>query len=121
MPAATLKTARPAAGGVAFDEALAQRIRELLPKATEKRMFGGVAFLERGNMVVGVLGDDMIARVGPDATEAALREDGVRSFDFTGRPMKGWVVVSQEVLPEDEELGAWVRRCQGFVATLPPK
>ncbi len=106
---------------MAYDEGLAERIRELLPKATEKRMFGGVGFMERGNLVVGVLGDEMIARVGPDDTAAALKEDGVRTFDFTGKTMKGWVVVAQEVLPEEEELLAWVQRCQNFARTLPAK
>lgn len=106
---------------MAFDEGLAERIRELLPNATEKRMFGGVAWMERGNLVVGVLGDDMIARVGPAATAAALREDGARPFDFTGRPMNGWVVVAQEALAEDADLAAWVERCRGFTRTLPAK
>jgi hypothetical protein len=84
-------------------------------------MFGGVAWMERGNLVVGVLGDDMIARVGPAATQAALQEEGVRPFDFTGRPMNGWVVVAQEALADDEDLAAWVERCRGFVRTLPEK
>ena len=106
---------------MAFDEGLAERIRGLLPKATERRMFGGVAWMERGNLVVGVLGDDMIVRVGPDATAAALSEEGVRAFDFTGRPMNGWVVVAQEALAEDADLEAWVGRARSFTGTLPAK
>ena len=106
---------------MAFDEGLAERIRDLLPKAVEKRMFGGVAFMERGNLVVGVLGDEMIARVGPAATEAALAMPGVRTFDFTGKAMSGWVVVSQEPVAEDPELRKWVERCQAFARTLPAK
>lgn len=106
---------------MAYDEGLAERIAELLPTAKQRRMFGGVAFMERGNMVVGVIGDEMIARVGPTATAAALKESGVRPFDFTGRAMSGWVVVAQEVLPEEEELAAWVKRCRTFAATLPAK
>jgi hypothetical protein len=106
---------------VAFDEGLAERIREQLPKATEKRMFGGAAWMERGNLVVGVHGDDLIARVGPEATDTALQEDGVRPFDITGRPMKGWVLVAQEAVAEDDELGAWIARCRTFTKTLLPK
>lgn len=106
---------------MAFDEGLAQRLREQLPDAAEKRMFGGVAFLERGNLVVGVLGDDLIARVGPDATEDALGRPGARPFDFTGRPMKGWVVVNGGALAEDQDLEGWVRRCRSFTGTLPTK
>ncbi len=106
---------------MAFDEGLAERLRELLPNATEKRMFGGMGLMERGNLVVGVLGDEMIARVGPDDTAAALKETGVRAFDFTGKPMKGWVVVSQEAVAEDPELRDWVERCRRFARTLPTK
>lgn len=106
---------------MAYDEGLATRIRDLLPKTTEKRMFGGLAFMERGNLVVGVLGDEMIARVGPKGMAAALAEDGARAFDFTGRPMQGWVVVDQSALEDDEQLESWVRRCRSFTDTLPAK
>jgi len=104
-----------------FDERLADRIREFVPKATEKRMFGGIGWMERGNLVVGVLGDEMIARVGPAATAEALAQEGVRPFDFTGKAMSGWVMVSQECLPEDEDIAAWVERCRKFARTLPAK
>jgi hypothetical protein len=106
---------------MAYDEGLAQRLEELLPKAEQKRMFGGLAFMERGNLVVGVLGDDMIARVGPHATNTALGQPGVRPFDFTGKPMAGWVVVEPEVVAEDEDLASWVQRCRDFTKTLPTK
>ena len=106
---------------MAYDGRLAERIAELMPKAAQKRMFGGVGFMERGNLVVGVIGDEMIARVGPGDTAKALKEKGVRTFDFTGTSMKGWVVVSQEVLPEEDELSAWIKRCQAFAKTLPAK
>lgn len=104
-----------------YDERLAGRIREHLPKAAERRMFGGVAWMERGNLVAGVLGDEMIARVGPAATAKALAEEGVRPFDFTGKPSAGWVMVSQERLAEDEDVAAWVERCRAFTRTLPAK
>jgi hypothetical protein len=108
---------------MAYDEGLAQRIREQLgeDELVEKRMFGGLAFLERGNMVVGVIGDELIARVGEGATDAALRRPGARLFDFTGRPMRGWIMVGGPALDEDETLGAWISDARGFVATLPPK
>jgi TfoX/Sxy family transcriptional regulator of competence genes len=109
---------------VAFDEGLAHRIRESLgdfPDVVEKRMFGGLAFMWRGNMLVGVIGDDMIARVGPDGTEDALKQPGARLFDFTGRPMKGWVVVAGDALGEDEDLADWIDRARDYVEALPPK
>jgi len=104
-----------------FDERLAERIQSFLPKATEKRMFGGIGWMERGNLVVGVLGDEMIARVGPSETAKALKEESVRPFDFTGKAMSGWVMVSQERLAEDEDIEAWVDRCRKFTRTLPAK
>jgi TfoX/Sxy family transcriptional regulator of competence genes len=108
---------------VAYDEALSERIRERLgnlPGVTDKRMFGGIAFLTNGNMTVGVTGDDLMVRVGPDATEDALRQPGARLFDMTGRPMKGWIVVDGAVL-DDDVLADWIDRARRFVATLPPK
>ncbi|MGW6907014.1 TfoX/Sxy family protein [Streptomyces sp. NPDC054940] len=109
---------------MAYDEGLAERIRERLradPAITEKRMFGGIAFLYRGNMAVGVTGDDLMVRVGPDATDAALARPGARIFDMTGRPMRGWVVVEGSAVAEDDALGAWIDEGHAFAATLPPK
>src|SRR5438046_368572 len=80
---------------MAFDEALAQRIRKLLKGRkglVEKKMFGGVGYLINGNMSVGVHGDELIVRLPADETDAALRERGARIFDLTGRPMKGWLL-----------------------------
>ncbi|MBC2904806.1 TfoX/Sxy family protein [Streptomyces cupreus] len=109
---------------MAYDEGLAERIRERLgvdPGFTEKRMFGGIAFLYQGNMAVGVTGDDLMVRVGPDATDAALARPGARIFDMTGRPMRGWVVVEGTAVAEDDALGAWIDEGHAFAATLPPK
>jgi TfoX/Sxy family transcriptional regulator of competence genes len=119
---------RPAAGAgsvgaMAYDEALAERIRDRLHDTdgvTEKKMFGGLAFLAHGNMAVGVIGDDLIVRVGPDATDAALTHPGARAFDMTGRPMKGWIVVDGAVL-DDDVLAGWIRQGETFAGTLPPK
>lgn len=109
---------------MAYDEGLAERVRELLlgdPDIAEKRMFGGLAFLLHGNMAVGVTGDDLMVRVGPDATDAALARPGARLFDMTGRPMRGWVVVAGPAVAEDETLATWVRQGRDFAAELPPK
>jgi TfoX/Sxy family transcriptional regulator of competence genes len=107
-----------------YDEGLAQRIRERLgsdPHVTEKHMFGGVAFLHRGNMAVGVTGDDLMVRVGPDATDTALARPGTRLFDMTGRPMRGWILVAGTAVGEDEALGAWLEQGRAFAASLPAK
>ncbi|TWP52302.1 TfoX/Sxy family protein [Lentzea tibetensis] len=109
---------------MAYDEGLAQRLREALgdlPDVVEKRMFGGLACMWRGNMLVGVMGDDLIARVGPDGMADALKQPGARVFDFTGRPMKGWVVVAGEAVGEDADLADWIDRARDYVEPMPPK
>jgi TfoX/Sxy family transcriptional regulator of competence genes len=109
--------------GMAYDEALAERLRDRLrglAGVTEKKMFGGLAFLSHGNMTVGVRGDDLIARINPDDTDAALAQPGVRYFDATARPMRGWIMVAGETL-DDVVLDRWVAQAGTFVATLPPK
>jgi TfoX/Sxy family transcriptional regulator of competence genes len=108
---------------MAFDDALAERIRDRLRAAdgiSEKKMFGGLAFLTHGNMTVGVSGDDLLVRIDPDDTDAALARPGVRRFDMTGRPMRGWIVVAGEHL-DDDVLDRWIAQARTFVATLPPK
>ena len=108
---------------MAYDEALAERIRDRLRDSagvTEKKMFGGLAFLSHGNMTVGVHGDDLIARIDPGTTETALGEPGVRPFDMTGRPMRGWILVDGEAL-DDAVLERWIEQARGYVASLPPK
>ncbi|MEW2635304.1 TfoX/Sxy family protein [Streptomyces sp. NPDC048389] len=107
-----------------YDEGLAQRIREELgerPDLTEKHMFGGLSFLLVGNMTVGVVGDELIARVGPDRAQEALARPEARPMDFTGRPMRGWVTVSGPALAEDAVLRHWVTLSLAFAGTLPPK
>jgi hypothetical protein len=71
-------------------------------------------------MTVGVHSDDLIARISPDRTDAAPAEPGVRTFDLTGRPMRGWVVVAGDHL-DDDVLDRWVAEAAAYVATLPPK
>jgi len=105
---------------VAYDEVLAERVRERMPAAVGRRMFGGVVFLTNGQLTVGVLGDDLLVRLGPEGADAALTRPGVRRFDGPGRPMRGWVVVAGDQLDEPD-LDRWTAAASGFVATLPPK
>jgi TfoX/Sxy family transcriptional regulator of competence genes len=109
---------------MAYDEGLAQRVREILeeqPDFREKNMFGGIAFLLRGNMASGIIGDALIIRVGPDSYEVALKEPHARKFDLTGRPMKGWVMVSSEGCESDEDLLAWIQKGVNHALSLPAK
>ena len=109
---------------MAFDEKLAGRVRKLLSGhdgLAEKRMFGGLAFLINGNMSVGVLGDDLIVRVAPDTTTVALREPGVRVFDMSGRPMKGWLLVGPSAIDKPASLAKWIRRGVEYASSLPVK
>jgi TfoX N-terminal domain len=109
---------------MAYDEALAARIRDILGGAegvAEKKMFGGIAFLINGNMACGVNRDDMIVRLEPEQTDAALAEPHVRLFDMTGRPMKGWVVVGPAGVADDADLRSWVGRGADFARSLPAK
>ena len=80
-----------------------------------------VCFLLRGNMVCGVLNEDLIVRVGPKAYESSLRLPNTRKFDITGKPMKGWVMVSAEGHQADKDLAAWVERGIAFAMTLAAK
>jgi TfoX/Sxy family transcriptional regulator of competence genes len=109
---------------MAYDEGLAARLRDLLEDtrgADERAMFGGLAFLLRGNMCCGIIGDELIVRVGPERYEHALAQPHTRVFDLTGRTMKGWVVVTADGYETDEALAAWVRQGVDFALSLPPK
>jgi TfoX/Sxy family transcriptional regulator of competence genes len=109
---------------MAYDEGLAQRLRDALERRrgiTERRMFGGIAFMARGYMFVGVAGDALMARVGPERYEEALARPHARVMDFTGKPMKGYVFVDPPGVDDDQDLEEWVERCLGFVLSLPPK
>ena len=110
---------------MAFDEDLARRVREMLdgqPDVAERKMFGGIAFLVGGNMCCGVLGEDLIVRLEPGEAAGLLgSEPGVRPFDVTGRPMRGWLFVAPEATAEDRSLERWVDRAETFASGLPPK
>lgn len=104
---------------------LASRIREqigLLPGITEKRMFGGFAFMLDGNMLVGPLKDGaLLARVGKEAYAAALQRPGAAPMTFTGREMAGFVEVHDEGIETREALAEWIALAESFVRTLPKK
>jgi TfoX/Sxy family transcriptional regulator of competence genes len=109
---------------MAYDEGLAERIREALSDyrgIEERKMFGGIAFLSRGYMFLGVSDELLMARVGPESYEDALSKPHVRVMDFTGRPMKGYVFVDPPGFEIDTDLAEWARRTHRFVQTLPPK
>jgi TfoX/Sxy family transcriptional regulator of competence genes len=109
---------------MAYDTVLAERIRADLasrPDVAERKMFGGIAFMVGGNMAVGVIGEDLMVRVGPDAHGAALAEPHARPMDFSGRPMVGYVYVAPPGVAGDDDLRAWVERGAAFAGTLPAK
>lgn len=109
---------------MAYDEKLAERVREVLRGCrgvSEKKMFGGLAFLVKGHMACGVIGEDLMVRVGADAYEAALRKAGARPMDFTGRPMKGMVYVGPRGHRRAPSLRAWVEQGVSYAKSLPPK
>jgi len=109
---------------VAYDEQLADRVRDLVATQSDVRelkMFGGIGFMVAGNMAVGVIGEDLIVRLDPAEAEKAMMEDGVREFDFTGRPMRGWIFVGPEQTGDDDSLAGWVEAGAGYAASLPAK
>ena len=108
---------------MAFDELLADRVRACLRHVagvSERKMFGGLAFMIGGHLTVGVYGDGLIARIGAQDMDAATAEPGVRPFDMTGRPMRGIVVIDSAVL-DDKALDRWIGQARSYVAGLPPK
>lgn len=106
-----------------YDERLADRIRLELangPPFTERKMFGGLSFMVNGHMACGVVKDELMVRTGPDQFEPALLRPHARPMDFTGRPMRGMVMVSPAGC-DDEHLGEWVAIGVAYVTSLPPK
>jgi TfoX/Sxy family transcriptional regulator of competence genes len=107
-----------------YDEDLANRLRELLADrdaVTEKKMFGGLAFLLNGHMCVSASRNGgLLARIDPDDTEAMLERPRVARMEMGGRTMDGWITVAPEALKTERELAAWVKRCVSYVETLPP-
>jgi TfoX/Sxy family transcriptional regulator of competence genes len=109
---------------MAYNQRIADRIDRIVskwPRTGSKKMFGGVCHLLQGNMFCGILKDYLILRLGVEAAEKALEQTGVRPFDITGRPMKGWVMVSEEGFADDAALDDWLEMARDFAAALPPK
>ena len=107
-----------------YSKSLAARTRHVLgrrPGIVEKKMFGGIAFLLNGNMLVAVWQDSLIVRLGSEAGERVLSEPHVRPFDVTGRPMRGWIMVEPDGIDSDGQLDNWIERAAKFVLTLPSK
>ena len=106
---------------MAYDEKLAQRIRDLLKGKrgiVEKKMFGGIAIMYNGKMCCGVLNNDLVARLGADGCAQALKKPHVRPMDFTGRVMKGYVYVGPAAAKDKRSLKRWVDACVAYTATL---
>lgn len=103
---------------MAYNEQLADRIRLVLQEKNvrynEKNMFGGICFMVDEKMCLGIVKEELMARVGPHVLEEVLHKPGAKPMDFTGRPMKGYVFVEPAGLDRDEELAYWVQRCLDF-------
>ena len=107
-----------------YDEGVAERLREVFAgrdDIVEKRMFGGIAFMHRGNICCGIVKDVLMARVGPDTYESALARPHARKMDFTGKALKGFVYVDPPGFAENDALREWVSLCEQFTASLPAK
>ena len=103
---------------MAYDELLADRISQVLKdkniEAKEKKMMGGLTFMVDDKMCVGIVKNNLMARIGPEMYESALSKKGVQPMDFTGRPMKGYVFIAPEGVDMDEDLEYWVQLCLDF-------
>jgi TfoX/Sxy family transcriptional regulator of competence genes len=111
-------------GTMAFDEKLAERVRGAIGKrrdVVEKKMFGGVAFMVRGHMSCGIVGETLMVRIDPAREGALLRERGARPMDFTGRPMRGFLFVDGPGIAGGAALRKWVGRAVEFAESRPKK
>ncbi|MFN0093182.1 MAG: TfoX/Sxy family protein [Dehalococcoidia bacterium] len=108
---------------MAFDHGLALRVRALTAGegAVEQHLFGGLGFFDRGHLFAGVIGTELVVRVGVLAYPEAQSLPGARPFDYPGKPMRGWVYVAAAAVASDADLRAWLARGLAFTATLPAK
>jgi TfoX/Sxy family transcriptional regulator of competence genes len=109
---------------MAYDEQVAERVRDLLtstPNVAERKMFGGLAFMIAGNMACGIVGSDLMLRLGEEGADAALDEPHVRPMDFTHKPMKTMVYVDHAGIATHAALEGWVEKAVAFAASLPAK
>ncbi|MDP6358082.1 MAG: TfoX/Sxy family protein [Planctomycetota bacterium] len=109
---------------MAYNERLAESIRSVLHQKkgiTERKMFGGIAFMLNGNMFCGIVDDKLMLRLGNAGVEEALEQPHTRPMDFTGRVMKSMLYVDPEVIVSDADVESWVVKAVDFAATFPPK
>ena len=109
---------------MAFSEELADRVREIVEesaKPVERKMFGGIAWMVGGHMCVGVMGDDLLLRLGDDGAEKALKNANVRPMEFQGKQMKNFLRVAPKATSKEKDLRAWIGKGLDFVTSLPPK
>lgn len=111
---------------MAYEETVAQRVRTALtstraPEIIERKMFGGLALMVNGHMCVGVQGEELMVRTGPEAYADALAQPHAREMDFTGKSLRGFVYVAPPGFASDDDLDDWVRRGVDFVLSMPPK
>ena len=102
---------------MAYSEELADRIRGVMentPRTIEKKMFGGVCFMVNKKMCVGVVNDEMMCRVNPKIQDEALARNGCRIMDFTGRPMNGYIFVSDEGMKSNKDFMYWINLSLDF-------
>ena len=109
---------------MAYDDKLADRVRGVLKRRrgiTEKKMFGGLAFLLNGNMCCGVIKKDLVLRLGEERATKALVKPYAREMDFTGRPLKSMVYIGPAGCRTEEQLRRWVTEGLDYVKSLPAK
>ena len=103
---------------MAYDEWLAERVSKILREKSvhflDKKMMGGLCFMVDDKMCVGIVKNTLMARIGPEAYEAALEKKGVSEMNFTGRAMKGYVFIQPEAVDKEEDLTYWVDLCLAF-------
>ena len=107
-----------------YDRGLAERLEEILDGRSgfqQKKMFGGIGWMQNGNMCVGVYKDWLITRIGESAAVSLFKEKHVKSMDITGKPMKGWAMVAPEGVAQDADLKRHTESAINFVKTLPHK
>ena len=109
---------------MAYDEGLEERLNDYFEYRNDvevKKMFGGLCFMVSNHMCCGIIGETLMVRVGPDNYDDCLLKKHAKEMDFTGRAMKGLVYIDPEGISEDSDLEKWVRICEDFIASLPPK
>ncbi len=109
---------------MAYDPELAERIRQALKRrrgVSERKMFGGLCFTIRGHMCCGVIGNDLVLRLGEQGVMEALKQPHTRPMDFTGKPLKSMIYLSSEAHSDQAALKAWIDRAIKHCHTLPPK